>query len=45
MGVVFQKNALPTLFNYVRVRESHQPHVYILVGQEAAKVSEVKVGG
>ena len=27
MGVVFQKNVLPTLFNYVRVRENHQPHV------------------
>ena len=27
MGVVYQKNELPTLFNYVRVRESHQPHV------------------
>ena len=30
MGVVFQKNALPTLFNYVMVRESHQPHVSLL---------------
>ena len=31
MEVEFQKNALPTLFNYVRVRESHQPHVMPMV--------------
>ena len=33
-GVVFQKNALPTLFNFVRVRKSHQPHVLDVVFQK-----------
>ena len=27
MGEKFQKSALPTLFNFVRVRAAHQPHV------------------
>ena len=27
MGVMFQKNALPTFFNFTRARKSHQSHV------------------
>ena len=27
MGVKVQKSALPTLFNFARVRAAHQPHV------------------
>ena len=27
MGVVFQKNVLPTLFNFTRVKKSYQSHV------------------
>ena len=28
MGVVFQKNTLPTLQQFVRVKKTHQPHVH-----------------
>ena len=28
MGIDLQKNALPTLFHFVRVRGLHQPHVF-----------------
>ena len=27
MGIEVQKSALPTLFNFARVRAAHQPHV------------------
>ena len=29
MGIKAQKSALPTLFNFARVRAAHQPHVFI----------------
>ena len=42
MGVVFQKNALPTLLQFARVKKTYQPHViYIkspLVGMSMAEI-------
>ena len=36
MGKDIQKNALPTLFHFVRVRAAYQPHVSELVHPVAA---------
>ena len=33
MGIKVQKSALPTLFNFARVRAAHQPHVKSFVNK------------
>ena len=33
MGIKVQKSALPTLFNFARVRAAHQPHVNVNVNE------------
>ena len=35
MGLVFQKNALPTLLQFARVRANHQPHVIDIMKAES----------